>query len=203
MTKQNIDSVSFDIIRYANCWEDADALLEGLEVKPGGKILSIGSAGDNCFSLLTTNPSIVIAVDINPNQLYLIELKKACFKFLAYDQILQFLGFKTCNKRLEIYSLLKNDLNFESRQFWDKNLNLISKGVIHQGKFEKYFQTFSMKILPWIHSKAKINRLFENKSAVEQENFYNNEWNNWRWKILFKIFFSKYILGTNTLERVH
>ena len=37
---------SFDEIRYAQCWEDADVLLQGLDVQPGDHCLSIASAGD-------------------------------------------------------------------------------------------------------------------------------------------------------------
>ncbi|MFL5754490.1 MAG: DUF3419 family protein, partial [Bacteroidia bacterium] len=47
MKEQLTERVNFEFIRYANCWEDADVLLEGLAPKNGGRILSIASAGDN------------------------------------------------------------------------------------------------------------------------------------------------------------
>jgi len=61
MGKQ-LKSVKHDYIRYANCWEDADILLEGLNPEQGAKILSIGSAGDNSFAFLANNPEVVVAV---------------------------------------------------------------------------------------------------------------------------------------------
>jgi S-adenosylmethionine-diacylglycerol 3-amino-3-carboxypropyl transferase len=64
---------SFEKIRYAQCWEDADILLEGLDIQEGDVCLGIGSAGDNCLSMLTRNPAKVIAVDMNPAQLACIE----------------------------------------------------------------------------------------------------------------------------------
>ena len=94
MSEQDLTQlVNFGIIRYANCWEDADILLEGLSPAKGSKILSIGSAGDNSFSLLTTDPEIVVAVDVNEIQLFLIELKRACFLNLEREETLAFLGF--------------------------------------------------------------------------------------------------------------
>ncbi len=57
MSEVLIQKVDFNIIRYANCWEDADILLEGLSPAEGSKILSIGSAGDNSFS--TINSSLI------------------------------------------------------------------------------------------------------------------------------------------------
>ena len=47
----------FTGIRYAQCWEDADLLVEALDVKPGDVCLSIASAGDNALALLTRHPA--------------------------------------------------------------------------------------------------------------------------------------------------
>ena len=58
----------FSQIRYAQCWEDADVLLEALDIEPGEVCLSIGSAGDNTLALLTRQPERVIAIDLNPVQ---------------------------------------------------------------------------------------------------------------------------------------
>ncbi len=190
--KQKVD---FNIIRYANCWEDADILLEGLQPTEGCKILSIGSAGDNSFSLLTTNPEMVIAVDINKIQLHLIEFKKACIKNLEHEEALSFLGFEPSFKRFEVFNLIKKDMSNDARIYWETNLGLINKGIIYTGKFEKYFLLFSKKILPFIHSEKTVAGLLKTKSNKEQQFFYNKKWNTWRWKFLFKIFFSRYVLG--------
>lgn len=189
------DRVAFTMIRYANCWEDAEVLLRGLAPAEGNKILSIGSAGDNSFSLLTTNPDVVVAVDVNQTQLFLIELKKVCIVNFEQEEALQFFGFQESQKRKENFILIKNQLTSEARAYWETNFNLIEKGLIHEGKFEKYFQLFSSKILPWIHSQKTVERLLEHKSRAEQTEFYNQKWNTWRWKLLFRIFFSKYVMG--------
>ena len=51
MKPTHLQNVRFDYIRYANCWEDADVLLEALQPNSTSEIISIGSAGDNCFAL--------------------------------------------------------------------------------------------------------------------------------------------------------
>jgi len=187
--------VNFEIIRYANCWEDADVLLEGLSPVKGSKILSIGSAGDNSFSLLTSDAELVVAVDINKVQLYLIELKRVCILNLEQEETLAFLGFAFSDNREKCFHSLKDQLSPEARSYWESNVVLIKNGVIHQGKFEKYFQLFSGKILPWIHSNRTIEALFRVKTRDQQEQFYTDKWNTWRWRLLFKIFFSNYIMG--------
>ncbi len=187
--------VAFDLIRYANCWEDADILLEGLQPKAGDKILSIGSAGDNSFSMLVADPELVVAVDVNKIQLHLIELKKACFQELSHDEMLAFLGFEPNEKRKETFKKVKARLSDQTRAYWELNIEQIEAGIIHQGKFEKYFQFFANKILPWIHSRRTTLKLLAPKNAAEQEAFYHKKWNTWRWRLLFKIFFSKYVMG--------
>ena len=46
------DRADFSHIRYAQVWEDADILLEGLNIQPGDVCLSIASAGDNALAML-------------------------------------------------------------------------------------------------------------------------------------------------------
>lgn len=196
MTKADLTKrVNFEIIRYANCWEDADILLAGLSPEAGSKVLSIGSAGDNSFSFLVTDPELVAAVDINRTQLFLIELKKVCIQNLEWEEALAFLGFAPSENRLQRFHSLKSQLNGATRAYWESNLDMIARGVIHEGKFEKYFQLFSGKILPWIHSRRVVDALFEAKTGEEQLHFYQNKWNTWRWRLLFRIFFSKYVMG--------
>lgn len=196
MTTQ-LHKVKFDLIRYANCWEDADILLKGLAPQNDQKIISIGSAGDNSFSLLTTNPEIVVAVDINPVQLFVIELKKLAIQHMDYDDFLGFLGFREMNgeQRIQLYKSLHLLLPFEARSYWNGHENLIKSGFIREGKFEKYFHLFRTKVLPWIHSSQTIKQLFEEKSAQAQKEFYDKNWNTWRWRALFSIFFSKPVMG--------
>jgi S-adenosylmethionine-diacylglycerol 3-amino-3-carboxypropyl transferase len=108
MEEKNNNSIdkraNLNIIRYANCWEDADVLLKAINPKQNGYYLSIASAGDNTFSLLSKNPSLVLAIDLNSTQLFCVELKKAAFKNLAYEEVLQFLGVHESDNRKNYYS---------------------------------------------------------------------------------------------------
>ena len=105
------------------------------------------------------------------------------------------LGFKNSDKRLEIYSKIKDELSLESQKYFLQNLDIIEKGIIHQGKFEKYFQIFATKIMPLVHNKKDLTELFIPKSVNAQKLFYDRTWNNLRFKLLFKIFFNKFVMG--------
>lgn len=196
MGKENLDlKVKFDFIRYANCWEDADVLLAGLKMNAGGKVLSIASAGDNSLSLLTQNPEIVVAVDVNEVQLFLTEFKIICFQELQHHEILEVLGVSESLQRMNIYKQIKGLLSKEAAAYWNQNLDLIKNGIIYNGKFEKYFIFFRKMILPFIHSYKTNYQLFEKKSAKEQEEFYHKKWNTTTWKLFFNVFFSEFVMG--------
>lgn len=192
-----VEKVDFNFIRYANCWEDPEVLISGLSSKKGNKLLSIGSAGDNSFALLTTEPSTICVIDINPSQLHLIELKKAAIQYLTYNEVLYFIGYTEEGNisRQILYKKIKGYLTPEAQRYWNAHLSIIENGLIFSGKFEKYFIFFCTRLLPFIHTKRNIRKLLEQKTESEQNTFYQKHWNTWRWKLLFQIFFSRYVMG--------
>ena len=189
------DYAKFDIIRYAQVWEDAEILLEALQINEKDNILSIASAGENALAMLTKNPNKVYAIDLNLNQIYCAELKKIAYKYLEYDECMQLIGVFESEDRIALYNKIKNELSEDTQKYFEKNIQIIEKGIINTGKFEKYFQIFGQKVLPLIHSKKTRKELLEKKSKVERINFYNKKWNNLRWQLLFRIFFSKTVMG--------
>lgn len=190
-----IENVSLSFIRYANCWEDASVLLRGLDIRPGSRLLSVGSAGDNSFSLLTTNPELLVIADVSMVQLHLIYLKIACFKALNYVETLTFLGFKPCFDRTALFIRLKSALPVASLTYWEQHQKQWQQGIIHQGKFERYFQFFSQYVLPLIHGVKVCEGLVACKDRDEQQRYYWHVWNNKRWRALFHVFFSRFVLG--------
>ena len=188
---------SFEIIRYAQVWEDSEILLQALKEKK--RVLSIASAGDNLLALLSQEREQVVALDLNRTQLFLVELKVAAFKALEYQELLAFLGVHDTDDRLK--TLQKLSLSKEAQSYWSSHTQEIAKGVIHIGKFERYFQLFSKRVLPLIHTKKRVAKLIEPKTAQERRDFYNKEWNNFRWRVLFKLFFSRTFMGFKGRDR--
>lgn len=189
------DYAKFDIIRYAQVWEDAEVLLEALKIKPTDNVLSIASAGENALSLLTREPNKVYAIDLNENQIFCTELKKVAYKYLEYDECMEFIGVFDSERRITTYNDIKNHLSKEAQGYFDINIDVINKGIIHCGKFENYFHIFGQKVLPLIHSRKTRDELLEKKSKQARIDFYNKVWNNRRWRFLFKIFFSRAVMG--------
>lgn len=195
MGKEIQERANFDKIRYSNCWEDSELLSESFEITPDKKCISIASAGDNSFALLIKNPECVLAVDLSIPQISCCELKKQGIKYLNYEEFLELVGFKKSKRRQELYKSLEEYLSLECKYYFSQNLEIIENGIIHQGKFEHYFQLFANKIMPLVHSQKNLTELFLPKAIEAQKLFYDKTWNNWRFKALFKIFFNKFVMG--------
>jgi S-adenosylmethionine-diacylglycerol 3-amino-3-carboxypropyl transferase len=188
------DRAAFSAIRYANCWEDTEILCEALQPTLGKRLLSIASAGDNSLALLAGGAEVV-AVDLSLAQLACVELRCQAIRHLSYDCCLSFLGITPDEQRWKRYQGLRAGLSGASQQFWDSNQPLIANGFIHQGKFERYFHFFRKWVLPFIHSQSTINQLLEAKDRQGRRQFYASQWANRRWHLLFKIFFSEFVMG--------
>lgn len=188
------ERVNLQRIRYANCWEDADILCEALRPRPGMRMLSIASAGDNSLALAAEGAEVV-AVDLSQAQLACVELRMAAFRKLDYEHVLAFLGVRECTDRLATFDRMEAGLSVASRDFWKSNWSLIEGGAIHAGKFESYFRTFRTRVIPCIHSQTTVRRLLEEKGIAARREFYDRVWNNRRWRLLFKVFFSRAVMG--------
>ena len=187
--------VDFSLIRYSQCWEDTEVLLESLNIKENDICFGILSAGDNVFSMLSENPKKVVALDISFPQIALAKIKMEVFNSLSYEEMLEFMGVTKSDRRIEMYDRIRENLDKEVKEYWDFNKESIENGIIHTGKFEKFFKIFREKILPFVHSKKRVEKLLEKKSRQKRKEYYNKYWNNFRWKLMFKLFFSKYIVG--------
>jgi len=184
----------FDLIRYANVWEDAGVLVAALRPAPGKRFLSIASAGDNAFALLAAGAEVV-AADLSPAQLALVELKRAAIRRLSHPEALAFLGVRPSPDRIRIYEELEPDLPEPARAIWRGRLDTVAAGVIHGGKFESYFRLFRTRVLPLIHSRKTVLALLEERTAAERARFYAERWDNLRWRLLFRVFFSRFAMG--------
>lgn len=185
---------NFDFVRYAQVWEDADLLIEALALKADDVVLSIASAGDNAFALLAQGVEKVYGVDLSFPQIACCELRKAMYEQLDHQAHLLFGGvIQGEMDRIAVFNQLK--LSNEVREYWQNHLDAIKTGFMTQGKFERYFETFRTKLLPKVHNKKRINGLLIPKNEQDRTAYYDKVWNNIRFKLIFKFFFSRRMMG--------
>jgi S-adenosylmethionine-diacylglycerol 3-amino-3-carboxypropyl transferase len=187
--------VAFDTVRYAQCWEDADILVEALQPRPGSRFLSIASAGDNSLALLAAGAS-VDAIDLSAAQLHCVELRCAAYGHLDHADLLRLLGSRpaTPAQRLALLDRCAPHLPGATRLFWQGRAGVADHGVGGSGKFERYFRIFR-RVLALAHTQARVRELLRPKSAAERAAFHDNHWSNRRWRLLFQVFFSRRVMG--------
>lgn len=207
-------TANFSHIRYAQCWEDADILIDALDIQPDHVCLSIASAGDNTLAMLSRSPKKIIAVDLNPAQIACLELRVAAYRELTHPELLVLIGSrnsleepeakipfyvthhtKVTKLRTDLYRRCRLQLSPHTREFWDVRFNDNAQGIGTLGKFEHYLTIFRRYILPLIHSREDIIAFLKEDNPENRKTLYEKRWNNWRWQLLFRVFFSQFVLG--------
>ena len=179
-------------LMFTQSWEDPDCDVAALRPQRGDTILALTSGGDNVFGFLLTDPRQVIAVDVNPAQTCLLELKQAAFRRLTHGDMLVLLGVRAGDRHVS-FSRLRDDLSPAARAFWDARRHWLAKGLLTQGGFERYYGML-MAMLRVVMGRRRLERLFT-LSFEEQRDFYEREWNKWGWRALVRIGCSRYVLG--------
>ena len=195
MAPERSERVDGSRLRYAQCWEDADVLLEALDIRPGHVCLSIASGGDNTLAILSRGPERVIAVDVNPAQIACLELKAAAYRLLEYGEVRELLGSLPSHRREQLYRRLRSSVSADTRRFWDARPEAITMGIGEAGKFEGYFRLFRNRALPLIHPRPRVTQLLLGGTRAARERFYDDAWDTWRWRLIFHTFFSRLVMG--------
>ena len=188
-------------LQYANCWEDADLLLDRIGDIRGKRVLSISSGGENSLSLLSGRPDLLAVVDRNPAQIFLFELKRTAMRTLDREEFLAFLGYADSRDRWGTYRLLRDGLDSGARAFWDRQRKRIDPGVVHTGVTAVRLRFFSRFVRPLIHSEAKSRELMAPKTDAEQARFYAEAWDNRRWRAMGRTLFCKPALLLTSPDR--
>lgn len=184
----------FSKIRYAQCWEDSRLLTAAL-LPAGRHCLSIGSAGDNSFALLAAGAASVTAVEMNAAQVACIELRRAAYLTLDHGEFIGLLGSRPFPDRMKLYRACRGEMSVVTRGIWDAMPGAVENGIGSAGKFERYFALFRDWILPLAHSRQRVWSLLQARSLADRLDFYQEVWDNRRWRWIFKIFFSRTVMG--------
>src|SRR5579872_6889811 len=121
-----ISRACFDLIHrtnlvYNTCWEDPRVDRIALDLSPDDELVVITSAGCNALDYVLAGPKRVYAVDVNPRQNALLELKLAGIRRLEFEPYFQLFG----RGRLENWDVvyrtrLRSALSPAAQRYWDR-----------------------------------------------------------------------------------
>ena len=190
-------------LRYGWCWEDADILRRGLRIGPGSRCLSIASAGDNTLSLLLDDPASIVAVDMCPRQLASLALRIAAIRCLSHPETLELLGARPSARRPALYARCRTAIPDTERALLDASPRTVALGLANTGRFERYLQGFGRRVLPLIHPPHRVADLLRPRARATRTAFYRLRWDSWRWRLLFRLFFSRFVMARTGRTRAH
>lgn len=183
----------FESILYAQCWEDPNIDREALRIDQNDVVFSITSGGCNTLAFLVDDPSKIVALDANPYQNYLLDLKIAAFRTLTYEELLALFGVTPLQDRLGTYRRLRPGLRDESRRYWDANPGQIEQGILHCGRFERYLQllrTWLGRLL----GRSLFRELFAAESPGERRELFEKRWDRFRWHLFTRVLLSRFVM---------
>ena len=186
----------FDIIRYAQVWEDADVLVAAMGPGAGRRFLSVCSAGDNALALLLLDPREVVAADLSATQLECLKLRLAAIAVLDHPEFLELMGARPSGRRAALLRRATSGMESGPAALWSSlEEGIVRHGAGGVGKFERYFRIFRRAVLPLIHSRRTVEGVFEPRDEAGRRDFFDRRWDGWRWRTATGLFFSRTVMG--------
>lgn len=106
---------------YNTCWEDPRLDRQALQLTAEDRVLVITSAGCNALDYALCGPRHVHAVDMNPRQNALLELKIAGIRQLDYDDFYGLFGNGHHQRAGDLYrTVLRGQLSPWAQTYWDR-----------------------------------------------------------------------------------
>ncbi len=108
---------------FNTCWEDPRLDRIALGLGQDDRVLVITSAGCNALEYALCGPAVIDAVDLNPRQTALLELKLAGIRRLDHATFFKLFGEGRVANCREIYhDLLAAELSPSARRWWDQKI---------------------------------------------------------------------------------
>jgi S-adenosylmethionine-diacylglycerol 3-amino-3-carboxypropyl transferase len=134
----------------------------------------IASAGCNVLNLLLHEPRRIVAIDLNPSQTALLELKIAAIQGLDHTGFLELLGLVR-GRPLVRYDSLRRLLSPEARDWWDSNTWMLAHGVERAGRLDQFIGDFHRYHVARLHPTELIDRLFSTRDLAERQRLVDRE----------------------------
>ncbi|KAK5663582.1 hypothetical protein OQA88_4013 [Cercophora sp. LCS_1] len=156
---------------YAFTWEDSHVDDDILRLGPDDVVLAITSAGDNILSYAIKSPARIHAIDLNPSQNHLLELKVASYMALSYDDFWRIFGEgKHPEFRSLLISKLSPHLSSRAFQYWLSNSHAFDPRG--RGLYDTGGSKHAIRIFRWItrafRCRGDVKRMLAARTLNEQ-----------------------------------
>ena len=161
---------------YNTCWEDPRLDREALNLGPDDTVLVITSAGCNALDYALQEPRHVYAVDMNPRQNALLELKQAGIRRLDFDTFFALFGRGHLPDVHRVYrQLLRDELTPWSQRYWDRRIGFFCnprRTFYYRGASGAFARMMNLYIQRILRLRKHVDALLEAKTVEEQRRIY-------------------------------
>lgn len=171
------DAIYARALVYNACWEDPAVDRLALNIGADDTMLVITSAGCNVLDYALTGPRRIHAVDSNPRQSALLELKLAGIRRLDFEDFFAAFGNGYHPRFRSFYrDVLRRDLSPFARTFWDKHVDWFGnpRGSFYfhglSGIVARLFRAY-LRVRPRLA--ASVAELFDARSLDDQRRLYD------------------------------
>ena len=178
-------------LRYSSVWEDHRLLEQGLAVDEDSDILMIASAGCNVLNLLLHGPRRIVAIDFNPAQTALVELKLAAIRSLSHADFLRLFGVLRSTQRVELYDRVRPVLTNAAQRWWDANVATVEQGIERSGRLDRYIAEFRIHHLSRVHTGEVVDRLLSFDDNAARRRFAREEIFTPAFEKVFRAYFTR------------
>jgi S-adenosylmethionine-diacylglycerol 3-amino-3-carboxypropyl transferase len=173
------DAIYSRSLVYNTCWEDPAVDRLALRLGPHDNVLVITSAGCNALDYALAGPACVHAVDANPRQTALLELKLTAIRALDFADFFHLFGEGRHPAFRELYhDALRAQLSDFARSYWDRNGDWFCQRDARDtfyyfglsGMVARAFRAY-LRVRPRLRD--GIEAMFEARSLDEQREIYD------------------------------
>ena len=161
---------------YNTCWEDPRLDRQALELKSTDRVLVITSAGCNALDYVLAGAGQVYAVDMNPRQNALLELKLSGIRNLQYEDFFEMFGHGSLPNVQKIYGeKLRSALSPWSQRYWDRYIKFFDnpkRSFYFRGTSGGFARMINAYIDRIARVRPQVNELLEARSLHEQQRIY-------------------------------
>jgi S-adenosylmethionine-diacylglycerol 3-amino-3-carboxypropyl transferase len=180
-------------ILFGQVREDADVEVSLLRELPHARrIVAIASGGCTAFALAAAAPrgAMVVAVDVNPAQIHLCELKLALLRRLDHAEALAAIDH---DARLA-FPRVEAELSPDARRFWSARQPSLSRGLNGCGAVDRRLRLARGLLHAAIVSRRTCVELLGESDPAAQARRFGASWDGWRWRSAFRLLLSRPLL---------
>ncbi|MFH1747831.1 MAG: BtaA family protein [Planctomycetota bacterium] len=168
-----LERLVFSGIVFNMSWEDPEMDRQAFKLNSEDVVISISSAGCNPLNFLCQSPRGLIAIDGNPAQNAILELKLAGIKTLDHATFFDIFAARNPAVVTRVYhGKLRPNISARSRQFWDKNLWMVARDLYRFGRMGLFCRLLRRFLNLLGIKKQHVEQFFELRSLEEQKAWY-------------------------------